>query len=205
MLSVGTPADAGSKADMVDTIEAHHRVQMEKAARLKARLPQLQQQLADASDPEQTKRLKEEIAAAQEADVQYLLTVGPLLANYDPRNQSIKGQQFKQYIELTGDEGAKKRLQTREMHAASISRKHKKIKGRRNILPDIGDSVCECGGRKVTCHSEAACVCTACGLSSPYMDDTDAGLPYGQAPARAQSAYRRINHLQETLSQVQVR
>ena len=194
---------------MVDTIEAHHRVQMHKVQQLKARLPQLQHQLQEAMavcpGSEAVRQLKKEIAVAEQADVEYLLTVGPLLASYDPKNQATKGQQFRDYIELTQDEEAKKRMRTREIEAACISRKHKKIKGRRNQQCSLADAVCtECGGRKVMCQSEATCVCTECGLSSSYFDDTDAGLPYGQAPNRPQSAYRRVNHLQELLAQVQV-
>ena len=194
---------------MVDTIEAHYRVQMQKLQQLKANLPQLRQRLreAEAACPgsEAVRHLKKEIAATEQADVEYLLTVGPLLASYDPKNKATKGQQFREYIELTQDAEAKKRMCAREIEAACISLKHKKIKGHGNQQCSLADAVCtECGGRKVMCHSEASCVCTECGLSSPYFDDTDAGLPYGQIPNRPQSAYRRVNHLVELLSQVQV-
>ena len=161
MLAGGGCRDAPPAADMVDTIEGHHRVQMERFEKVRERVPKLQQQLAEAVDPQQVKQLTMDIAQAREAEVQYLLTVGPLLANYDPKNQAIKGQQFRDYIELTCDEGAKKRLRAREIQAACISRKHKKIRGRRNVNPDIADSVCECGGRKVTVHSEAT-LCVHC-------------------------------------------
>ena len=203
------PAPVSDAADMADTIEAHHRMQMLKAQQLKAQLPKLQRRLqeaeAECAGSEAVRLLKRDIAAAKQADVDYLLTVGPLLASYDPKDHATKRQQFKDYIELTHDQEAQTRLRTREIQAASISRKHKKIKGGRNKTCSMADAVCdECGGRKVTCPAEAMCVCTVCGLSSPYFDDTDAGLPYGQAPNRPQSAYRRANHLTELLSQVQV-
>jgi len=68
-----------------------------------------------------------------------------------------------------------------------------------------GGEVCgTCGQPLIIKESEALQICTTCGTSETYMDLSTRTLSFGEHVNCTMSTYKRINHFNELLSQLQV-
>lgn len=207
------------------TLESRYEAKIAEFAAAKARL-------AEASSvPTLTEtaraRLDAELRETEAEEVEYLLQAAPFIRDYTsddppettPRTRMISlktpvrgkrpprndgGGGMDSYMRVTSKRNRNMVLQKylRDVEndiAASVPQ----------LYADADERVCpECNMSVVVNARESTMLCTACGLTTPYLGDTEANLSYQDEISLntpSSFSYKRLNHFSEWLNAIQAR
>lgn len=151
------------------------------------RIRQLEQNLSQAVEPPERRRIKQDLSLAREKVHQVPLT----LAEFDAMLVPFLDLYYRRTL---ADESELIELFRREVHLESPQ------------IQSVSSDHCEiCGGEFIVASDESAIYCPGCARVHCFIDATSSNVGYGEEVEYTSFSYKRINHLNEYLNHIQAK